>query len=148
MSQTTTQTTHLDELSQIIGTEQVKTINGIEIAIKPFKVKALPEVMRAVQPIAHLVMQQSNIDIPSLVMVYSDQCLTLTAALAGVSRDVIDEMEIDQVVDLFAALFEVNLDFFIQKVLPIIKKSARQVTEKIVTLTPTPQSTGQNVYSS
>lgn len=141
-TQTAPSANDIDALDKLIAKDRIKTINGKEIAIRPFKMKALPEVVRAAQPIVHLIMMKDKLDITNLVLMYSEECLTLTAVLADEPRAFIDELSIDEGIELFIDLFEVNLDFFIQKVLPRVTTSVRKITGQIAKATP--PSVGQN----
>lgn len=135
-AQTVSSAADIDQLNNLIQKDRVKTVNGKEIVIRPFKMKALPEVMRAVQPIVHLIAMKDKIDITNLIMTYADECLTLTAVLAGEPRAFVDELSMDEGIELFIELIEVNLDFFIQKVLPTVTASVRKISEKVAKATP------------
>ncbi|MBR7793779.1 hypothetical protein KDM87_14360 [Undibacterium sp. FT147W] len=121
MSTTPTQQESTDDLQKVIPQKNVIVINGEEIHIQQFKIGKLPLVLDAVQPMAHMLLNRdknSPLDISSMLMLYSDDCLKLMAVLADRPRAWIDQLDIDDAVALLTMLLEVNLDFFVQRVLP------------------------------
>ncbi|MFZ6775798.1 hypothetical protein ACO0LD_03125 [Undibacterium sp. Ji83W] len=110
-----------DDLSKIIPTVKTIIIAGESLPIQPFKVGRLPLVLTAVQPIAYVLMgnaQGSKLDMLNLVIAHTDDSLNLLSVLANKPRDWVDGLDIDDAVTLLTALLEVNIDFFIQRVLP------------------------------
>lgn len=122
---------NLSELVALLGTPKTLTIGGLDIAIRQIKMGALPDVLRAVQPLAFLFNQPQQLDIASIFMMSGDDCLTLIAALSGQPRSWIDTLELDEGIQLFAALLEVNLDFFIRQVQPLLLRETGRLTQKI-----------------
>jgi hypothetical protein len=124
-------TTTTSDLDAIIPLVQTLHVGGMDIPIRQIKLGSLPAVLRAVQPVAHLITERDKLDIPSIFMLYADECLTLISVLSGQPRAWVDQLETDEGITLFAALFEVNLDFFIQKVLPTVEGAVKQLAAKI-----------------
>lgn len=121
MSTTHTTQESNDDLQKVIPPRHVIVINGEEITIQQFKIGKLPLVLDAVQPMVHMLLnrdKKSPLDISSMLMLYSADCLRLMAVLADRPRAWIDQLDIDDAVALLTMLIEVNLDFFVQRVLP------------------------------
>jgi hypothetical protein len=123
--------TPASDLNVMIPLVQTLHVGGMDIPIRQIKLGSLPAVLRAVQPVAHLITEREKLDIPSIFMLYADECLTLISVLSGQPRAWVDQLETDEGITLFAALFEVNLDFFIQKVLPTVEGAVKQLAAKI-----------------
>ncbi|MFZ6655665.1 hypothetical protein [Undibacterium sp. TJN19] len=123
-----------DDLSQVIPTVETAIVAGETLEIKHFKIGRLPLVLLAVQPISHMLMNRvpgERLDVPSMFVTYSADCLQLLAILANRSREWVDELDPDEAVELFGRLLEVNLDFFIAKVLPKMTGTATRLTQTV-----------------
>lgn len=130
----TAQTTQTDDLTKVIPQTTSRTYNGITIQIAPFKIGKLQRVLSAVQPISHMLMNRQpdqQIDTGSLFLLYADDCLTLLEVLADQSREWVNELEQDEAFDLFSRLLEVNIDFFIRRVLPIMIDSLKRMVASV-----------------
>lgn len=110
-----------DDLNKVIPTVKTIIIAGESLPILPFKVGRLPLVLTAIQPVAYVLMGQADgttLDILSLVIAHTDDSLNLLAVLADKPRAWVDDLGLDDAVTLLSELLEVNLDFFVQRVLP------------------------------
>lgn len=123
------------DLSAVIPEQQTIVIADQEIIVRQIRIGQLPAVLRAVQPIAHLLKQKGPLDLQSLFLLYADDCLTLLAVLAGKPRAWVDDVEIDDAIRLFSALLEANLDFFVRRVLPLLPQVMEQLRGKVDQLT-------------
>jgi hypothetical protein len=115
MSTTPTQQESTDDLQKVIPQKNVIVINGEEIHIQQFKIGKLPLVLDAVQPMAHMLLNRdknSPLDISSMLMLYSDDCLKLMAVLADRPRAWIDQLDIDDAVALLTMLIRGQSGFF------------------------------------
>ena len=61
----------------------------------------------------------------------SDTVLELVALLVNKPRDWVDDLGVDELVQLFGAIVEVNLDFFTQRVLPLLSGLVAGVSGKL-----------------
>lgn len=115
-----------DDLTKVIPEQRTVTIKGETIAIRQIKVGKLSAVVRAISPFAHLMPkpgdtpEKNPIDIFSLVMQHTDDVIQLLGIILDKPVEWMNDLEIDELVLLAAEVFEVNLDFFIQKVLPSV----------------------------
>lgn len=126
------ETTALNSLDAVIPSSGKLTIGGKELVIRQLKVGAVPTVLRAVQPIAGLLMNtETKVDFTQMFMLHSDECLNLLSILCGEDRDWVDNLEIDEAITLFNALLEVNLDFFVRRVLPLLSGALEKLTNNM-----------------
>ncbi len=110
-----------DDLSKVIPTVKTVFIAGEEFPIKHFKIGKLPEILVAIQPIAYILLGRTKtekLDIMNLVIVHTNDCLTLLSVMADRPRAWVNDLDPDDAVLLLASLLEVNLDFFTLRVLP------------------------------
>jgi hypothetical protein len=121
------------DLDAVIPTRKTTTLAGEVIVIAQIKVGALPAVLAAVQPLSHLLMQKdvSAEIISSLFLSHGDDALNLLSALSGKPRKWVDALELDDAIALFIDLLEVNLDFFIQRVLPLLTGGMQELVAKL-----------------
>jgi len=117
-------------ISAVIPEYQSIVIADQEVIIRQIRIGQLPAVLRAVQPLSHMLMQAAPLDIKSMLMLYADDCLTLLQVLSGRPRDWVDALEVDDAIALFSALLEVNLDFFVRRVLPLLPQVMGQLRGK------------------
>ncbi|MCX8017182.1 MAG: hypothetical protein N2690_04675 [Rhodocyclaceae bacterium] len=89
--------------------------------ITPLKVKDLPAFLAAIEPIARELAQG---DILAALARHADAVIAATAIGAGVSREWLEDQDVDTLVDMAACVMEVNADFFARRVLPRIAAAA------------------------
>lgn len=124
-------TTATDDLAAVIPPKKYLSIAGVDVEIVQIKIGRLPLVLRAVQPLRHMIVKQDGpFDMAGMFMLYADECLTLLAALSGQPREWIDALDIDDAIRLLSALLEVNMDFFVQRVLPLMPSLLRGLRAK------------------
>lgn len=97
------------------------TIGDRTITVTPVKVAVLPDFLRAVEPIAA---DLSTGDIMGALARPAENLIAATALGAGVERSWLDEQEVDVLVELAAAVLEVNADFFARRLTPALLKAA------------------------
>lgn len=112
--------------------KQVK-IQNANITITPFKFGELPRVFKAIDPISSSLFKvvanggnQMNV-ISSIIAEGGDNILDLMAIGSRKPREWVDTLEMDEGVELLAAILEVNVSFFVQKVLPQINNRLEAV---------------------
>lgn len=134
-------------LAAVIPEIKTLTIAGEEVAIRQIKTGQLPAVLRAVQPLSHMLKQKGPFDLNGMFMLYTEDCLTLLQVLSGQSREWIDGLEIDDSIKLFSVLLEANLDFFVLRVLPLLPDAMAHLTGRLTQLTATIGPTASNPSS-
>ena len=93
--------------------------------ITPIKVRHLPAFLRACEPIASALMDG---DLQSALLHHADDLITATALGADVERAWLEDQTADVLIDLAAQVIEVNVDFFVQTLLPRINAAADRIS--------------------
>lgn len=109
-------------------------IAGERIDLTPLKVGELPAFARAVQPIA--VGLSASPDWLALLAEHGDAVI---AAIAIASRRPVDwvaRLDLDEAVRLADAVFGVNADFFIRRLLPSVTQAAARIGQALESPTP------------
>ena len=100
-------------------------IGGEALELTPIRVGELPAFARAIQPAAASLSAS-----PDWLALLADHGEAVIEAVAIASRHPVDwvaELGLDEAVRLAEAVFEVNADFFIQRVLPGLTKAAARI---------------------
>ena len=101
-----------------------KTIqhNGVDIVITPVKVKNLPAFLAAIEPVVRQLGRKTSAsaaeDLLSALATHAPNVIKATAVGAGVEEKWLGEQTTEVLVDLATAVLEVNMDFFVQVLLP------------------------------
>ena len=95
------------------------------MTITPVKVRHLPAFLRACEPIASALMAG---DLQSVLLHHADDLITATALGADVDRAWLEDQTAEVLVDLAAQVIEVNVDFFVQTLLPRINAAADRIS--------------------
>ncbi|SFL93301.1 DUF6631 family protein [Nitrosomonas communis] len=104
-------------------------VNDETIDITPIKIGELPAFSRAVQPIAaHL---SASPDWLALIAEHGDALIEALTIAARRPRDWVAELELDDAVKLASTVFEVNADFFIQRLLPSVMEAAARLETRM-----------------
>ena len=96
------------------------------IEIAPVKVRDLPRLLKAIEPIAQ---ELSAGDIAGALMRHADAVIEATAIGAGVERTWLEEQMPDVLAELAAKVLEVNADFFVRRVLPVVTAAAERLNK-------------------
>lgn len=127
------------QLEKLLETDQEVTIGGKKLVVGKMKVKQLRKVMAIIRPIisnlaagnmgktAEEKLEKTNIG--KLVVEHTDTVIALLAAFVEAEPEELDDLRIDQLVNVTTRVLEVNLDFFIQNVLPQFLELFQKVTE-------------------
>lgn len=103
------------------------TLASGDVLVLPIKVKQLPAFTKAIVPlIANLVAGDSPL------LMIADRAEDVIAAVAvgtGMDVDAINALDVDDLVKLASAVIEVNLDFFMRKVLPQVNLASERITK-------------------
>lgn len=105
-------------------------IAGAELAITPIRVGEIPALLAAVRPFAHRLVDAD----PDWLGLLADQGDALITAIAVASRrpqEWVAGLAMDDAIRLAAALFEVNADFFVQRVVPAIQHAAARINAQM-----------------
>ena len=136
------------DLDKIIPQTNEVTVGGKTIEIKTMKVKQLSATIKAIQPFAAAFKaQRDSFDAAEIVMSHTDSVVDLVVILTGETKEFVEELGIDELVILFTKLVEVNLDFFIQKVLPLLSGAMGRLSAGLPSATSPTKTSGQNSSS-
>lgn len=109
-------------------------VGGERLDLTPLKVGEIPGFARAVQPVAASLSAS-----PDWLALMAEQGEALIEAIAIASRrprDWVASLELDEAVRLADAVFGVNADFFIRRLLPTLTEATARVGRLWETQTP------------
>lgn len=99
------------------------------IDITPIKMGELPALSRAVQPLAaHL---SASPDWLALIAEHGDALIDVLVIAVRRPREWIATLQLDDAVRLASHVFEVNSDFFIQRLLPSVTDAAARLETRM-----------------
>ena len=104
-------------------------IAGERIDLSPLKVGEVPAFARAVQPIAASL--SASPDWLALLAEHGDAVIEAVAIAARRPRDWVMNLDLDEAVRLAEAVFAVNADFFIQRLLPSVTQAAARIGQTL-----------------
>lgn len=111
-------------------TPQSMEIAGVELAITPIRVGEIPALLAAGRPFAHRLVDGE----PDWLELLAEHGEALIKAIAVASRqpqDWVAALTMDDAIRLAATLFEVNADFFVQRVVPTIQHAAARINAQM-----------------
>ena len=114
----------------------VVTLSGTALELTPIRLGELPRLLAVVRPLAEEI--TSDPDWIALLGRHGDAVLDLLAITTRRERAWINDLSLEDAVQLAAAVFEVNADFFVHRVVPGITRSADKLAPLIRTLGTTP----------
>ena len=99
------------------------------------KMKQLPKIMKVVAPYYGKLKEsqekakkdKGELDLLGIVMEYFNPVADTVAILVEKDREWVDDLDIDEMVRLLEVVIEVNVDFFIQKVLPSLSRLVKEL---------------------
>lgn len=118
----------MSELEQLSPRPVVVQAGGRAIEITPIRVRELVAFTRAVQPVAAGV--AAGADITILLADHADAMIEATAIGARLDRDFVLDLGLDDLLDLAGAVLEVNMDFFVHRLLPKITASSEVMAKQ------------------
>lgn len=132
-----------NDLPKIIPVPVFVTVGGKKIEVKTMRVKQLTKVMAEIQPFIGSFTTTDGANLPLILLNHTDNVIGLVSTLTGEPIDWLGELGLDEMVLLFTAVVEVNLDFFIQKVLPAVTTAMQRLAgpERLMSLGPKPSNT-------
>jgi hypothetical protein len=111
-------------------TPQTLEIAGVELAITSIRVGEIPAILAVVRPFAHRLVDGE----PDWLELLADHGEALIKAIAVASRqpqDWVAALTMDDAIRLASTLFEVNADFFVQRVVPTIQHAAARINAQM-----------------
>ena len=102
-------------------------IGGERLDLTPLKVGDVPAFARAIQPAAASL--SASPDWLELLALHGEAVVEAVAIASRRPPEWVRDLEIDDAVRLAESVFEVNADFFIQRVLPSLTEAATRVSQ-------------------
>lgn len=108
-------------------------IGDKKYSLSPLKTGQIPKILKAVSPFRdELSGQAINQEaIVSLISDHGESVIEAVSIASGVNKDDIEAMMLDDFIELAVLVFEVNADFFTNRLVPSIKG----LSEKLKTMT-------------
>lgn len=104
-------------------------IAGERIELSPLKLGELPAFARAIQPlVGHL---SASPDWLALLAEHGDAAIVAIAVAARRPVDWVNGLDLGEAVYLAEAVFEVNADFFIRRLLPRVTQAAARIGQTL-----------------
>ena len=104
-------------------------IGGERLDLTPLKVGDVPAFARAVQPVAASL--SASPDWLALLAEHGEAVIDAVAIASRRPSEWVTKLALDDAVRLAEAVFEVNADFFIQRVLPSLTEAATRVSQTL-----------------
>ena len=104
-------------------------IGGERLELTPLKVGDVPVFARAVQPVAASL--SASPDWLALLAEHGEAVIDAVAIASRRPPEWVTNLALDDAVRLAEAVFEVNADFFIQRVLPSLTEAATRVSQTL-----------------
>ena len=116
-------------------------IGGERLELTPLKVGDVPAFARAIQPAAASL--SASPDWLELLVLHGEAVVEAVAIASRRPPEWVRDLELDDAVRLAEAVFEVNADFFIQRLLPSVMRAAARIGQTLES--PTHGATPSNV---
>ena len=115
----------------------VVTLAGSALELTPIRLGELPRFLAVVRPMANELMADvaGGPDWMALLARQGESVLDLLAITTRRERAWVNDLSLEDAVLLAAAVFEVNADFFVARIVPAIQGAARRLEPTLRTLT-------------
>ena len=123
----------MSQLNTLLPQGKELKIRDENLTIKPFKLGELPKVFKAIDPISKALFEAISKSgnqvemITGLVANGGENLIDLMVIGSKQSREWVEDLELDEGIELFGAILEVNASFFVQKVLPNLNKKMEAI---------------------
>lgn len=101
-------------------------IVGESLSITPIRVGEVPALLATIQPFADQ-LASAELDWLAILSTHGTALLRTLALASRQSQAWIDELPIDAAIALATTLFEVNADFFVQRVKPAVQEASLRI---------------------
>lgn len=119
-----------ENLTIALGETKKKVVNGKELEIQPIKLKTFQQVMTHAGKLMPYMKKppEDGRQMFELITILLDKeydsCVQLIALLSGTEKEWVEELAIDDALQVLSWIVEMNLDFFINRLLPALRVSA------------------------
>lgn len=108
------------------------TEDGLPLRITPLCTRELPAILSAAQPLLGLLTESSPEQaIQVALLSQPDALISVVAIAARVERAWLDERPLDQLIEITGAVLEVNLDFFTQRLAPLLSLIEQRISKRL-----------------
>lgn len=114
------------------------TIAGVALEVGPLRVRQIPSFARAIAPAAGLLFAG---DILAAVAEHGESLITAMAVATGMEEEWLGGLTADEFLEIAAAVVEVNADFFVQRVVPMMTGLADRLMPEATGTAATPGAT-------
>lgn len=118
---------------ELIPAQSEVSINGETLTITPIKVKELAAFTRAISPMVGVFQMAgaSHKILPELLLEHTDDFIQAVAVATRKPIEWVNELEVDELMTLAAAVIEVNADFFMTRVLPSMSSGLLRLNDRL-----------------
>lgn len=115
-----------NQLEILFPTGKEITIRELVYIIKPFKLGQIPKVLKSINPIINLFGQlvgqeRNKLEVITGILTNGgENILELIGLATNQPMEWVNDLELDEGIELLTGILEVNSDFFIKRVLPIL----------------------------
>lgn len=101
----------------------VVEISGQQYEIKPLKTAQVPDIMELAESFIDKFSGVDNLEaeLAKIVITHSRDLIKAVTVASRIPKNVIDELDLDEFLELTMAVVEVNLDFFVNRLLPALQ---------------------------
>ena len=124
----------MDDLNTLIPETFDLNIAGESIEITPLRLGEFPAMLKAVKPFAEQL--DADPDWLFLLAEHGEALLDALTVACRRPREWVDELALDDALELAASVFEVNADFFVQRVAPNVTNMAERIGRRLDGLMP------------
>ena len=128
----------MDDLDILQPEPKIVCIQNEDIEITPLKFKQFGVFIRTVKPIVSCVNEMINQDesqmtvqIAELLSEHCDNVLKAVSIATGKSEDWVGQLNLADAIDLTQTVIEVNLDFFVQRMMPTFNQAVQNLTARL-----------------
>ena len=135
----------MDEINILVPETLELDIAGEHIEVTPLRLGEFPTMLKAVRPFAAQL--EAAPDWLSLLAEHGEALLDSLSIACRRPREWVDGLALDEALKLAAAVFEVNADFFVQRVAPNVTELAERIGRRLDGLMPPSDSSVQATAS-
>lgn len=137
----------MTDVAEVLPVTHEVVIGGVPVVVNPIRVGQLPRAMALCEPFyrelkgvkakqasamakaadpeypkagIQALLKEADIDLYDMILRHSDSVLQLIALLTDKDRQWVDDLAVDEFVSIFVMIVEVNTDFFLQRLLPLL----------------------------
>lgn len=120
-----------DDLDILDPTGRNVTVAGQSITVRPLTIGQLPRFVRAIRPawpqLAGHGEEEESPDWLALVAEHGEALIEAAAVATGIESKKIEALAPDEFVVLCGAMFEANIDFFVQRLGPAMERASDRI---------------------